>query len=197
MPRRPVKNPKKQGFQPGQIANPHGRPRGSKSKITEEVREAFAMLLESQIPNLQDWLERAAAKDPIKALDLFTKISERFVPALTRTEITGADGEAFNPITINLPNIPKVSLSVGESSPQSLIAPPGEEPKQLGEGSLTDVPENEVNEVTPLPTPMFQIPKLALSPNQLQDLKSMGEVPPQGWGETLGMGQEGLDQTKK
>jgi hypothetical protein len=145
MPRRKPKS----AYQPGQSGNPNGRPIGSTNQINNEIRDAFAMLLQSQIPNLQDWLDRAAKKDPIKALDLFTKISERFIPALSRTEVTGAEGVPFAPITINLPNIPKVSI--GESSPTSLLASPVEEVKELGEGTSTGLsqipvflPEREV-----------------------------------------------------
>ena len=127
MPRRPPKSK----WQPGVSGNPNGRPIGSTNQINNEIRDAFAMLLQSQIPNLQDWLDRAAKKDPIKALDLFTKISERFIPALSRTEVTGAEGLPFSPITINLPNIPKISLGEGASA-GTLSAP-----RELGEGTST------------------------------------------------------------
>jgi hypothetical protein len=130
MPRRKPKS----AYQPGQSGNPNGRPIGSTNQINNEIRDAFAMLLQSQIPNLQDWLDRAAKKDPIKALDLFTKISERFIPALSRTEVTGAEGLPFSPITINLPNIPKISL--GEGAPVL----PLDSPRELGEGSLAEIP---------------------------------------------------------
>jgi hypothetical protein len=103
------------------------------------------MLLQSQIPNLQDWLDRAAKKDPIKALDLFTKISERFIPALSRTEVTGAEGVPFAPITINLPNIPKVSI--GEGAPVL----PLDSPRELGEGTSTGLSELPVFLSEPLP----------------------------------------------
>ena len=155
MPRRKPKHL----YGPGQSGNPNGRPIGSTNQINNEIRDAFAMLLQSQIPNLQDWLDRAAKKDPIKALDIFTKISERFIPALSRTEITSADGQAFTPITINLPNIPQLNMSIGGGAPEkSLPASPGEEPKEL-----------------PEPNPTFLIPKFDLSPNILRDIQETGE----------------------
>ena len=131
MPRRPPKRK----WQPGESGNPNGRPIGSTNQINNEIRDAFAMLLQSQIPNLQDWLDKAAKKDPIKALDLFTKISERFVPSLSRTEITSKDGEPFTPITINLPSLPtiKVPTAIGEGARTSLLASPAEEIKDLRE----------------------------------------------------------------
>lgn len=134
MPRRKPKH----AWKEGQSGNPNGRPIGSTNQINNEIRDAFAMLLQSQIPNLQDWLNRAAQRDPIKALDLFTKISERFVPSLQRTEITGAEGVPFSPITINLPNIPKINL--GEGAPTTLLTSPAEEVKAIGEGTPAMIP---------------------------------------------------------
>jgi hypothetical protein len=144
MPRRKPKH----GFQPGVSGNPAGKPPGTTNKIViaERVREAFSQLLDNNVDKLEEWLYAAAKKDPVKALDLWVRISERFVPMLSRTEITGKDGEAFSPITINLPNIPKISL--GESSPTSLLTSPAEEVKALGEGTPAQfpvfLPEREV-----------------------------------------------------
>ena len=92
------------------------------------------MILENKLPELEEWLTRAAHKDPLKTADLLLRISERFTPSLSRTEITGAEGTAFSPITINLPNIPKISL--GEGAPVL----PLDSPRELGEGSLAEIP---------------------------------------------------------
>ena len=73
--------------------NRNGRPKGSANKIAEELREAFAMLLENNLEQYEIWLAQIAETDPAKALDLALRISERFVPMLSRQEITGADGK--------------------------------------------------------------------------------------------------------
>lgn len=142
MPRRPPKH----AIKKGQVLNPNGRPVGSKNEINEKIRFMFAQLLHNQLPNLEEWLIRAAQRDPLKAADLMLRISERFTPSLSRTEITGAEGQAFTPITINLPNIPKISL--GEGSPTTLLTSPAEEVKELGEGTPAQfpvfLPEREV-----------------------------------------------------
>ena len=152
MPRRPVKNPGKSNnpnlWKPGQSGNPAGKPRGTK-QITDEIREVFSLLLQSKLPELEDWLSRAAQRDPIKAADMLIRISERFLPMLSRTEITGAEGTAFSPITINLPNIPKVSL--GEGTASTLLTSPAEEVKALGEGTSTGLSELPVFLSEPLP----------------------------------------------
>lgn len=73
--------------------NRNGRPKGSPNKITEEIREAYAMVLENRLPDLDRWIMQVSHEDPAKAADLLMKLSERFLPALQRQEITAADGE--------------------------------------------------------------------------------------------------------
>tara|TARA_B100000768_G_scaffold178506_1_gene194396 strand:+ start:1292 stop:1651 length:360 start_codon:yes stop_codon:yes gene_type:complete len=68
------------------------RGRVGPNKSTKLMKEAFAMLVENNLPNLNIWISQIASEDPAKAMDLIIKLSERFVPALARTEVTGADG---------------------------------------------------------------------------------------------------------
>ena len=80
-------------FTPGDPnINRNGRPKGAANRITEELKEAFAMLLENNLEQYQIWLAQVAENDPAKALDLAIRISERFVPMLSRQEVTGKDG---------------------------------------------------------------------------------------------------------
>mgnify|MGYP000400626245 FL=1 len=82
--------------------NRNGRPKGAANRITEELREAFAMLLENNLEQYEIWLARVAENDPQKALDLAIRISERFVPMLSRQEVTGADGaDLFKNVKFN------------------------------------------------------------------------------------------------
>lgn len=69
-----------------------GRQKGSINKITSDVRQAFANLLESNSQNLSGWLKRVARKDPGRALDIVARLAEYHVPKLARTEVTGKDG---------------------------------------------------------------------------------------------------------
>tara|TARA_R110000822_G_C14992229_1_gene459822 strand:- start:30 stop:335 length:306 start_codon:yes stop_codon:yes gene_type:complete len=80
-------------FEKGISGNPAGRPKGSANKIASEIKEAFALTLQNKLPELEVLLARVAADDPAKALDLMLKLSNRFLPELSRQEVTGADGE--------------------------------------------------------------------------------------------------------
>jgi len=176
MPRRKPKHL----IKPGEVRNPNGRPRGSVNEVNQQIREAFAMLLHSQLPQLEDWLTRAAQKDPIKAADLMLRISERFLPSLSRTEITSADGQAFTPITINLPSIPQFTIGGGASA-ESLTLPPGEDLKELPEPQ----PSTDVN-------PTFTIPNWELSQNILRDMEEMQQGRPEEFPKNPPDPQEGL-----
>lgn len=85
--------------------NREGRPVGSKNKITEEIRAAFQLVLENKLPDLERWIQQTAQDDPAKAVDLLIKLSNRFVPELSRQELTGADGaELFKSLKFDFGN---------------------------------------------------------------------------------------------
>lgn len=95
--------------------NRAGRPKGSSNKITEEIREAFAMVLENRLPDLNRWIGHISQEDPHKAAELLIKLSERFLPALSRQELTGAGGDdLFKSLKFNF-NTPDKSEEEGDS----------------------------------------------------------------------------------
>jgi hypothetical protein len=73
--------------------NRNGRPVGSQNNATKLMKQSFAMLIENNLPMMETWLQEIAANDPGKAFDIIIRLSERFVPALARTELTSADGQ--------------------------------------------------------------------------------------------------------
>ena len=87
-------------FKPGESGNPNGRPKGSKNIQTKRMKEAFASLIEGNLDNLNRWLQHTAQDDPKAALDIILKMSERFVPKLSQTQLTdGEGGDLFKNVT--------------------------------------------------------------------------------------------------
>lgn len=66
-----------------------GRVKGSENKATKEIKEAYKLLIESNIPNLTVWLERVAETEPKEALKYLSSLSEYVIPKLGRTEFSG------------------------------------------------------------------------------------------------------------
>ena len=64
-----------------------GRTKGTPNKSTQEIRNAYQMLLENNIPNLIKWLDKIAEKDPVKAFDIIIKMSDFIIPRLSRQQV--------------------------------------------------------------------------------------------------------------
>ena len=74
-------------------SNPGGRPKGSKNRNTQLIREAYQQLTENNLVAMSEWISRVAEEDPAKAFDLMIKLSEFIIPKLARTELTGQNGD--------------------------------------------------------------------------------------------------------
>lgn len=72
-----------------------GRPKGSPNKITQDTREVFKVALQCLAPKLQAAIEQVMEEDPARGADLLLRLSERFVPVLSRRELVGEDGGAI------------------------------------------------------------------------------------------------------
>ena len=71
-------------FVKGQSGNPTGRPKGSIDNDTRQIRQAYQMLVEDNLDNLTDWLSQLGKESPEKAFNLMLKMSEYFLPKLSR-----------------------------------------------------------------------------------------------------------------
>lgn len=62
-----------------QKLNPNGRPKGATNKTTGEIRQAFQMLVENNLDQLQTDLNSI---DPDKRIGFIIKMSEFFLPKM-------------------------------------------------------------------------------------------------------------------
>lgn len=82
------------GFRGGdENINRAGRPKGSKNKATQHIREAYQKLTEDNLDSMSIWISQVASEDPAKAMDIMIRLSEYILPKLARTELTGNDGD--------------------------------------------------------------------------------------------------------
>ena len=84
-------------FVKGQSGNPMGRPKGSIDNDTRQIRQAYQMLVEDNLDNLTGWLSQLGKESPEKAFNLMLKMSEYFLPKLSRKEVS-ADVNVFDNI---------------------------------------------------------------------------------------------------
>lgn len=61
--------------------------KGVPNKSTNEIREAYQMLVSKNLTKMSTWLNKVAKDDPAKALDIIHKFSDFLLPKLNRTEI--------------------------------------------------------------------------------------------------------------
>lgn len=78
-------------FQKGKVKT-GGKRKGTVNKATKDIKEAYRMLIEDNIPNLNRWLAEIAKKNPEKAINILSNLSEYVIPKLARTELTGENG---------------------------------------------------------------------------------------------------------
>ena len=61
-----------------------GSRKGIPNKTTQEIRNAFQLLLENNLDNMKVWLSDVASEDPERALEIILKISAELRPELCR-----------------------------------------------------------------------------------------------------------------
>ena len=79
------------GYKKGISGNTAGRPKGSKDKVTTKAKEAYAMFLENNMDNFQGWIDRVAANNPAKALEIMIKLTNYVIPIMNSNSVTVRD----------------------------------------------------------------------------------------------------------
>ncbi len=90
-------------FLPGQSGNPQGKLPGTANKTTVMVRNLFAQILEDEQENFKEALETLRTTNPKEYVQVVTKLSQRFLPEMTATALSNADGSNIEPVQIILP----------------------------------------------------------------------------------------------
>lgn len=64
-----------------------GKKKGSSNKATRDIKEAYRMLIEDNLPNITIWLNKIAEKNPAQALNILVDLSEYIIPKLARSQV--------------------------------------------------------------------------------------------------------------
>ena len=83
--KQPKKANKPHQFQPGQVANPHGRPVGAPNKITTQMRETMHEVFMNNKDKIQEKLDELT--DPKDWLNFISKLFPFYMPTMTATKI--------------------------------------------------------------------------------------------------------------
>ena len=84
-----------------------GRPKGSPNKTTTMIRELFANILENEQEHFMEALETLRTTNPKEYVTVMVKLSQRFLPEMTATALSNADGSNIEPVQILIPPAPK------------------------------------------------------------------------------------------
>lgn len=64
-----------------------GRKKGTPNKTTKEIRNAFQLIIDNNLNNIDKWLNKIAETNPEKAITIILNISEYVLPKLNKVEI--------------------------------------------------------------------------------------------------------------
>lgn len=78
----------------GRIGNAgKGRVKGVPNKLTRDAKEALEEFIKGGAARLNRWLDEIEAKNgPKAAFECWQSVLEHYIPKLSRTEVTGANG---------------------------------------------------------------------------------------------------------
>lgn len=74
-------------FEKGQSGNPTGRPKGAVNKVTQEKRMLFLSIMEGQVDNIEDSLDRIREESDEKYIKALTGLLPYFLPKQQEVEV--------------------------------------------------------------------------------------------------------------
>jgi len=86
-----------------------GRPKNAPNKKIEAIRTAFADLVVGNLDNMQDWLNRAAETQPVKALQIMSDLAQYSLPKLKQVDSKLEMGDSL---------IQKITIEVNAKRPE-------------------------------------------------------------------------------
>lgn len=69
-----------------------GKPKGAEAKTTKAAKELFVNIMQGEVSNIKDSLDKVRKKDPARYLDTLSRLFPYFMPK--QVDIT-SDGETF------------------------------------------------------------------------------------------------------
>jgi len=63
-----------------------GRKKGTPNKTTKEIKEAFELIVDNNLNNIDEWIKNIADDNPEKAINIILKFAEYVLPKLNKTE---------------------------------------------------------------------------------------------------------------
>ena len=73
-------------FKKGKSGNPNGRPKGSPNTDTSLVKEVYIQIINSNLENVNDWIEEVGRTNPLQAIKIILKMSDYVLPKLSRVK---------------------------------------------------------------------------------------------------------------
>lgn len=85
----------------GQVNNPNGRPKGSKNRISQDIRLEFERFLMHATPQINALFDQLVQENPRDALNAIKDYTEFVLPKLQRVEVQDLDkdGEKTDDVT--------------------------------------------------------------------------------------------------
>jgi len=82
--------------------NRDGRPKGSPNVKTQSIRDSYKMFIENNVPKFEEWIAKVAEKNPAKALELVSNLSDYVLPKV---------GDEEAPVSIDLTQLDDKTLA--------------------------------------------------------------------------------------